>query len=234
VILEAARSAFDAVMIVSEPFSIAYGMSLLCGSLVIDTGAGTIDLCPLCGTFPGEEEQVTLPLGGDFIDEHFLRLVRKLYPEAQLSVNMAREIKEKYGFVHEVNERVVVTLPVGGRLKPFDLTAPLKEACRTIVVPLIGGLRELIARFDPEFQGRLLRNIVLGGGGSQLKGLDVTIEEALKEYGGGKVRRVGDAVFAGAVGALKLAMSMPAECWAGLRPQAAQTAAKTETISSRG
>ncbi len=213
VILDAAREAFDAVMIVSEPFTIAYSLNRLTDTLVIDIGAGTTDLCPICGTFPREEDQVTVPLGGDFIDDHFYKAVRKLYPDAQLSLNMAREIKEKFGFVHDVNEKAMVTLPVNGKPRQFDVTAPLKEACRTIVPPIIQGLRELIARFDPEFQSRMQNNILLGGGGSQIKGLDQVIEEALKEYGGGKVKRVGDAVYAGAVGALKLAMSMPAQCW---------------------
>jgi rod shape-determining protein MreB len=212
-VLEACRSAMDAVLIVSEPFLIAYGMNCLTDTLVIDIGAGTIDLCPVYGTFPAEEEQVTLPLGGDFIDENFHARVRQLYPEAQLSRNMAREIKERFGFVHDVNEKAVVNLPVNGKPRPFDVAEPLKAACKMIVPHIVQGLRELIGRFDPEFQQPLLSNIILGGGGSQLKGLDRTVEEALKEYGGGKVRRVGDAVFAGAVGALKLAMAMPEDCW---------------------
>jgi rod shape-determining protein MreB len=216
VMLDSARTAFDAAMIVSEPFTIAYGMNRLSDTLVIDIGAGTIDLCPIYGTFPTEEDQVTLPIGGDFIDAQFLKLVHAQYPGVQLSVNMAREIKEKHGFVHDVNEKAIVTLPVGGKLKQFDVTVPLKEACKMIVLPIVQGLRDLIARFDPEFQQRMLNNIILGGGGSQLKGLDVMIEEALKEYGGAKVRRVGDAVYAGAMGALKLAMGMPADCWESL------------------
>jgi rod shape-determining protein MreB len=217
VLLEAAASAFDAAMIVSEPFTIAYGMNRLSDTLVIDIGAGTIDLCPIYGTLPSEEEQVTLPVGGDYIDEHFFNLMRKTYPEAQLSLNMAREIKEKYGFVHDVNEKAVVMLPVAGKPKQFDVTAPLKEACKTIVPPIVQGLRELVARLDPELQQRMLANIVLGGGGSQLKGLDRMIEDGLKEYGVVKAKRVGDAVYAGAVGALKLAMSLPEDCWGRLK-----------------
>lgn len=216
VVLEAAQTAFDAVMVVPEPFTIAYGMNRLSDTLVVDIGAGTIDLCPIYGTFPSAEEQLTLPLGGDFIDEHFYQRLRTLYPEAQLTMNMAREIKEKYGFVHDVNEKVVVSLPVHGKPRPFDVTVPLKEACRMIVEPIVQGLREVIAQTDPEFQARMLQNILLGGGGSQLRGLDRLIEEALTEYGGAKVRRVGDAVYAGAVGALKLAMGMPRECWSQL------------------
>lgn len=213
IILDAAKSFFEAILIVSEPFSIAYGMNRLTDTLVIDIGAGTIDLCPIYGTFPREEDQVTVPLGGDFVDEQFCSLLKTTYPDAQISMNMAREIKEKYGFVHDVNEKIIVNLPVNGRPKPFDLTQPLRNACRMIVEPIMEGLRELIARVDPEFQSRLLNNIVLGGGGSQLRGLDRVIEDGLKEYGCGKVKRVGDAVFAGAVGALKLAMGTPIEWW---------------------
>jgi rod shape-determining protein MreB len=222
VLLEAAREAFDAVMVVSEPFTIAYGMNRLSDTLVIDIGAGTIDLCPIYGMIPSDEDQVTLPIGGDLIDEQFYNLVRKTYPDVQLSPNMAREIKEKHGFVHDVNEKAVVTLPVAGKPKQFDVTLPLKEACRLIVPPILQGLRELIARLDPEFQRRMLDNIILGGGGSQLKGLDRVIEEGLKEYGGAKVKRVGDAVYAGAVGALKLAMGVPPDCWSMLRDRKPQ------------
>jgi rod shape-determining protein MreB len=217
VILEAAQGAFDAVMIVPEPFTIAYSMNRLSDTLVVDIGAGTIDLCPVYGSFPSEEEQVTVPLGGDFVDENFIERLRKAHPQAQFSRNMVREIKEKYGFVHDVNEKIMVSLPVEGKPTQFDVTAPLREACRTIIEPIMKGLRELIGRFDPEFQHRMLQNIVLGGGGSQLRGLDRVIEEAMTSYGGAKVRRVGDAIYAGAVGALKLAMGLPAESWKRLQ-----------------
>ncbi len=229
IILEAAKGAFDAVMIVPEPFTIAYSMNRLSDTLVVDIGAGTIDLCPIYGSFPSEEEQVTVPVGGDFIDENFTERLRQAYPDAQFSRNMVREIKEKYGFVHDVNEKIMVSLPVNGKPTKFDVTVPLRDACRTIIEPIVKGLRELIGRFDPEFQHRMLQNIVLGGGGSQLRGLDRVIEEAMTAYGGAKVRRVGDAIFAGAVGALKLAMGMPDESWKRL--QGVQHASKVAVAS---
>ena len=106
----------------------------------------------------------------------------------------------------------------------FDLTVPLQDACRTLVDPIMEGLRDLIARLEPECQQRMLQNIVLGGGGSQMRGLDRVIEEAMIEYGGARVRRVGDAVYAGAVGALKLAMGLPTDCWQTLRDASATNA----------
>lgn len=216
-IMDAAEGVFDAVAIVSEPFTIAYGMNRLSDALVIDIGAGTIDICPIYGVYPSDEEQVTVPLGGDAVDEEFEKRLLKKYPGVQASRNMIREVKERHGFVNETGEAAVVTLPVNGKPVALDVSEPLKAACAVIVQPILEAVKNMIGRFDPEFQQRMRQNILLGGGGSQLKGLDRAIEASLKDYGGAKVTKVSDATFAGAVGALKLAMGMPAHGWTALK-----------------
>src|SRR5947208_7812523 len=220
-IMDAAEGAFDAVAIVSEPFTIAYGMNRLVDALVVDIGAGTIDICPIYGVYPSDEEQITLPMGGDSVDEEFETRLKAKHPNVQVSRNMIRELKERHGFVNELNDAALVNLPMNGKPTPVDVTEPLKAACMTIVGPIVEAVRGLVGKFDPEFQQRLRHNIILGGGGSQLKGLDRVIENSLKDYGGAKVTRVTDATYAGAVGALKLAMGRPAHGWTALKAQPA-------------
>jgi rod shape-determining protein MreB len=212
-LIDVASEAFDGVVIAPEPFTVAYGMNRLSETLVVDIGAGTIDICPMRGRFPTDEEQLTIPFGGDIVDERFRDLLRQSHPGVQISEKMAREIKERHGFVHDVNERAEVTLPIDGRPTRVDVTEPLKEACRSLVPPIIEGLCQVVAGFDPEFQQPLLQNILIGGGGSLMKGLDQLIEEGLSEFGEVRVTKVYDSVFAGAVGALRLAMAMPIENW---------------------
>ncbi|MGE0710062.1 MAG: MamK family actin-like protein [Planctomycetota bacterium] len=216
-IIEAAREVLDSVVICSEPFSVAYGMDRLHDCLVIDIGAGTTDLCRMKGSMPDEDDQVTLTQAGDFIDHQLFELFKGRCPDASFNINMVREIKEKHAFVTEAAEPVMVTFPVRGRPKAFDVTAEVRKGCSRIVEPIVEAVDRLISTFDPEFQDRLRNNVILAGGGSRIHGLDRALEEALQGYGGGKVRPVQEPVYAGANGALKIAYDMPVEAWEQLR-----------------
>ena len=58
-IVDAAKAAVDSVMLCSEPFAVAYGLDWLDDVLVIDIGAGTVDLCRMHGTMPEDTDQIT-------------------------------------------------------------------------------------------------------------------------------------------------------------------------------
>jgi rod shape-determining protein MreB and related proteins len=217
-IIEAARESVDSVMLCSEPFSVAYGLDMLEDVLVIDIGAGTIDLCRMHGTMPEDSDQITLQIAGDAIDQELSRLIVEHCPGAQFSVQMVKDIKERHSFLGEPQERVMVSLPVDGKPTQFDLTEQMKAACNIIVDPIVEGLRQLVASFDPEFQGKLRDRVLLAGGGSQISGLDSAIEQRMIEHlGGGKVIRVEEPIYGGSNGALKIAHDMPEKFWEDLR-----------------
>ena len=212
-IIDAVRVLVDSVIICSEPFAVAYGLEMLDEALVIDIGAGTIDLCRMHGTMPDAEDQITLDQAGDHIDRTLFESIRAAYPEAQFSIQMIKEIKEKFSGVDDAVDPIMVTLPVDGRPTEFDITKEMKQACGTIVKPMVDALHRLIATFDPEFQTLLRNNVLLGGGGSQIRGLGRALERALDELGGGRVTKVEEPHYAGANGALKIAHDMPEEYW---------------------
>ena len=212
-LLETASSCIDSVIICSEPFSVAYGLDFLDDTLVIDIGAGTTDLCRVHGTMPGPDDQRTHEVAGDLVDQTLAKLIKKKFPEAQFSIHMVTGFKEKHSSVSKNMDRAVVTMPVAGKPQQFDVTDIVYEACYTIVPPTVNALQDLIATYDPEFQAKMRNNVLLGGGGSQISGLGRAIEEALGEYGGGKVTTVEEPQYAGSNGALKIALDMPEDYW---------------------
>ncbi len=175
-ILEVIDPLVASAMIVSEPFAVAYGLDVLTEALIVDIGAGTIDLCRMHGTIPDEGDQITLFTGGDAVDERLEHEILDRYPEVQLTRNMAREMKEKYGFVRDPHQTCEVTLTELGRPKRYDITDALRVACHGIVPEIIKAIYKLIGTFDPEFQAKLRANVVLAGGGSRLSGLALLIE----------------------------------------------------------
>lgn len=201
------------LMVVSEPFAVAYGMNLLNNALVIDIGAGTTDFCIMHGAIPAEEDQKTILIAGDYIDEQSYSYMKEKYPNSMFNRNMVRQFKEQYSFVGKVPSEILVEIPVDGKPVMHDITNEVKRACESILPALIETTAEMIARFDPEFQVKIKNNIVLAGGGSLIRGIREYLQDALKEYGQCTVMRVDDALFAGSDGALKLAKDMPQKYW---------------------
>ncbi|HBG93570.1 MAG: hypothetical protein A2X54_05025 [Nitrospirae bacterium GWF2_44_13] len=205
------------LMVVSEPFAVAYGLSLLNNSLVIDIGAGTTDLCIMHGAIPSDEDQKTIVNAGDYIDEQLYSYLTEKYPNSKFNKNMVRQFKEKYSFVRDVPGDIHVEIPVDGKPVMHDIKNEVKRACESILPALVETTAEMIARFDPEFQIKIKNNIVLAGGGSLIRGLREYLQDALKEYGPCNVTNVQDPLFAGSDGAVKLAQDMPAKYWEPLQ-----------------
>ncbi len=210
---EVMKGIADSLLIVSEPFAVAYGLEELLHALIIDLGAGTTDFCVMNGRYPTDEDQRTLTNAGDSIDEQLAKLVRDRYPQAQFSIHMVREWKEKWSFVGDSQKRVQVTAPVAGKPTQLDITEQMRSACEGLLPPVTETMLDLLARVEPEYQEKVRNNIILSGGTSLIPGLAQNLQTRLAEVGGGRVRTVEDPVFAGSNGGLALALDAEETDW---------------------
>ncbi|TMA89276.1 MAG: hypothetical protein E6J74_25435 [Deltaproteobacteria bacterium] len=203
----------DSVMLVSEPFAVAYGLEALLHALVIDIGAGTADFCVMQGRYPTDEDQKTLPNAGDSIDEQLMKLVRERHPDAQFSIHMIREWKENSSFVGERKERLMVSVPIKGKETQVDITSEMRAACESILPPVSETMIALLTKVEPEFQSKVRNNVIIAGGSSLISGLPEALSKALDELGGGRATVVHDPVFAGSDGSLAIARDASSSDW---------------------
>jgi len=212
-IIEITQNFIDKILIVSEPFSVAYACNRFDECLIVDIGAGTIDLCRMHGAVPEVDDQVTLKTAGNFLDEEISKALITQNPDVQLTPKIIKGIKEKYGFVSDLSDPVKVTLNTKGIPNEYDITELLRNCCLKLTDPISAAIQQLVASFDPDFQEKLRHNVILAGGGSRLKGIDIAVEKSLTAYGGGKAECVPDAEYCGSIGALKMCMEMPEQYW---------------------
>ncbi len=217
-IIDLAREAgIDGVMVVSEPFAVAYALDALENAIVIDIGAGTIDLCRMAGSLPNEEDQVTVFRAGNYVDQRLFELIKESHPNAQFTMNMVKKSKERFSSIVDSEKRAIVSFPIDGRPTNIDITEQIRTAVSELVPCIVDGIQNLVSTFDPEFQHKIRSRVIVSGGGSQVFGLQEALEQGLNELGGGKVFIVDDPVFSGAQGALKLAQDMPNDYWNQIR-----------------
>ena len=203
------RGQVNAIMVVSEPFAVAFGLDEIGGSIVIDIGAGTTDIARVYGTFPEEDDQDTISEAGDWIDERLVELVGKKYTGAQLTKDMVRQWKEAGSYVGGDVREQMVELSVDGKKQVVDIGDLVQISCEELIPHLVGAAKRIIASADPEYQPMLRNNIILSGGGSLIEGLADRVADELADIGDVRVWCADDPIVRVADGALKLSMVMP-------------------------
>ena len=165
------RGQVNAIMVVTEPFATAFAIDEIGGSIVVDVGAGTTDIARIHGTFPSDEDQVTIQEAGDWLDLELMNLIAKKFTGAQITKDMVRKWKEESSYVGGDVRTVEVSLSVDGKSQNVDIGDLIQEACDLLVPKVANAIKRIVAEADPEYQPVLRNNIILSGGGSLIEGL---------------------------------------------------------------
>ena len=192
---EAAKSVFDGVLLIPEPFLAALGMrdeeklqepdykDPVSNSLFVDIGAGTTDFCIIQGYFPKPQDLLSIPFGGNEVDVILDQLIRENYPEVNLPISMIRGFKEEFSYVGEPESGIRVKVPVEGKPRKIEIGKQVGEACNRLVDEITDSLKQVIASASPQSVFSLLQNIIITGGGSRIKNIDQEIQQRLVEEG---------------------------------------------------
>ncbi|MGA0379191.1 MAG: rod shape-determining protein [Candidatus Poseidoniaceae archaeon] len=210
------RGQVNAIMVVTEPFATAFAINEIGGSIVVDIGAGTTDIARIHGTFPTDEDQVTIQEAGDWLDLELKNLIAKKFTGAQITKDMVRKWKEESSYVGGDVRTVEVSLSVDGKSQNVDIGNLIQEACELLVPKVGNAIKRIVAEADPEYQPVLRNNIILSGGGSLIEGLAERVAREISDIGDVNVWCVENPLEKVAEGALMLAGEMPDDMYTAI------------------
>jgi len=172
------------VYLIEEPIAAAIGAGLPIsepfGSMVVDIGGGTTDIAviSLAGTVYSESVKVA----GDKMDDAIVAYLKRKH-NLLIGDHMAEQIKMTIGSAYPMEERK--TFLVKGRDLvsgiPRTLTVDdgeIREALSEPISAIINAIRVALENTPPELAGDIIdRGIVLTGGGSMVRGMDIRVRE---------------------------------------------------------
>lgn len=172
------------VYLIEEPMAAAIGAGLPItepsGNMIVDIGGGTTEVAVI--SLSGIVVCKSVRVGGDKMDEAIMQHIKRKY-NLMIGERTAEDIKKQIGSAHPFDE--VLTVEVKGR----DLVAgvprtlminsdEVRESLAEPVNAIVEAVRGVLERTPPELSADIVdRGIVLSGGGSQLRNLDILLRE---------------------------------------------------------
>jgi rod shape-determining protein MreB len=175
------------VYLIEEPMAAAIGAGLPVtepsGSMVVDIGGGTTEVAVI--SLAGIVYSKSVRVAGDKMDEAILYYIKRNY-HLLIGINAAEIIKMSIGNAHPMG--VVESVEVRGRdlvtgiPKVLTLNSnDIRQATSDQVETIVEAVRMALEQTPPELAADIAeKGIVMTGGGSLLKNLDVRLGEETK------------------------------------------------------
>jgi rod shape-determining protein MreB and related proteins len=173
------------VFLIEEPMAAAIGVDLPVqeptGNMIIDIGGGTTEVAII--SMSGIVYSKSVRIAGDEMDEAIVNYVKKKY-NLLIGERTAEEVKIKIGSAYPLKKRM--TMEVKGR----DLIAGIpktllisdeevREALTETFGTIVEAVKIALERTPPELAADIVdKGVVVAGGGSLIKGLDILLKEA--------------------------------------------------------
>ena len=173
--------------LIDEPLAAAIGAGINIaeptGSRVVDIGGGSSDIAVI--SLGGIVRATSLRIAGNEFDDSIIRHIRNKYnllvgertaEELKIKIGAARRLPGDQDILAEVRGRDLITgLPKSIEVSTEDVTDALREPLEKIVQ----GVKGILEVTPPELVADIIdRGILLTGGGSLLRNLDVMLQEA--------------------------------------------------------
>ena len=172
------------VYLIEEPMAAAIGAGLPItepsGNMIVDIGGGTTEVAVI--SLAGIVMSKSIRVGGDKMDEAIVQHIKRKY-NLLIGERTAEDIKKQIGSAYPLEEMLTVEVKgrdlVAGVPKTLTINSDeIREALAEPVNAIVDAVRVVLERTPPELSADIVdKGIVLSGGGSQLKNLDVLLRE---------------------------------------------------------
>lgn len=172
------------VYLVAEPIAAAIGVGLPVdkpsGNMVIDIGGGTTEIAVIA--LNGIVTDISIRVGGDEMDEAIVQHIKKAY-NLLIGDQTAEHVKMVIGSATKLKNEEEMEIKgrdlVSGIPKILKISSvEIREALAEPVVQIVAAIKTALEQTPPELAADIVdRGIVMTGGGSMLRGLDVLLKE---------------------------------------------------------
>jgi rod shape-determining protein MreB len=172
------------VYLIEEPMAAAIGAGLPItepsGNMIVDIGGGTTEVAVI--SLAGIVFAKSIRVAGDKMDEAIVGYIKRKY-NLLIGERSAEQIKKDIGSAYPLDEQLTVEVKgrdlVAGVPKTLTVNSDeIREALAEPVNAIVDAVRVVLERTPPELSADIVdKGIVLSGGGSQLKNLDVLLRE---------------------------------------------------------